>query len=748
MCAPTGALWLVAHSCTIVEPMHTPARTVRRSLLTGAILCWSAGTLVAQSAPVAPAPPVIDVEVTVPGNVADTVGSAAVLTAEQLRTLRPFSLHDALRFVPGVRTLDDDVLGRRAGIAVRGAPSRRSRKTLLLEDGVPINASTYLDPSAHYTPPLQRLERLEVLKGAGHLLHGPLNNHGIVNFRNKRPTPAPETAVELSVGNLGTLTRHLMHRRTDGALGLVLAYTGANGEGAFDVERHQYDDVFASADVALGPRQSLSVSGTWFRERSRWDESNLTPQEFAAAPRAKRGRYGEDDNLLAVNYAKLDAVHHVRAGERFSMSSRAFVTDLDRPRVAADPGEAPIALLPVLVPEDPFVPGVTGRMIGRDRHYRTGGIDARFALGGLPGPGGPHVLQWGVRAERHRLDDRRRLGEEGQVLNASDRGRMVRHDAYAAQAVSAFVKSTLEISRVSVTSGVRVERYTQRKEARPSRDAGPEGGLQLADSNTLVLPGVSALVRRGATSIFANIGRGYTPAFARTAAGFPLDPETGLNTQVGLRTDGLRALSVEAAAFYNRISNTVVQLPFTIDQQGIFINSEDSTSCGVDAAARFDSTSFTLSRLNVFIAGVYTLTRARFTSGLLDGNAVPEIPTHSGSLSAGLEHASGWHASVTVDSSARFFSDPSNTIPFTLADEDGFALGPTGTFDLREPVVLGRVPGRTLVSSRVSYNVPGTAATVWIQARNLADRLYIADIANGLRPGAPRTVSAGIRLVF
>lgn len=55
----------------------------------------------------------------------------------------------------------------------------------------------------------------------------------------------------------------------------------------------------------------------------------------------------------------------------------------------------------------------------------------------------------------------------------------------------------------------------------------------------LFLPAVSLLVTKGTRmSVFANIGRGYTPAFARTAAGFPLDPETGVNAQIGLSKAG------------------------------------------------------------------------------------------------------------------------------------------------------------------------------------------------------------------
>ena len=144
--------------------------------------------------------PTIDVQEILPPSIDAAPGATAVLTAEEIEKLRPLTLHDTLNFMPGVRTLDDDVFGRRSGIGIRGAPARRSRKVLLMEDGTPINASTYLDPSAHYTPPTERLERVDVLKGNGQILYGPLNNHGIINFRNKRPTLVPETTIEGAVG--------------------------------------------------------------------------------------------------------------------------------------------------------------------------------------------------------------------------------------------------------------------------------------------------------------------------------------------------------------------------------------------------------------------------------------------------------------------------------------------------------------------------------------------------------------------
>jgi Fe(3+) dicitrate transport protein len=85
----------------------------------------------------------------------------------------------------------------------------------------------------------------------------------------------------------------------------------------------------------------------------------------------------------------------------------------------------------------------------------------------------------------------------------------------------------------------------------------------------------------------------------------------------------------------------------------------------------------------------------------------------------------------------------------TLVDEDDLApLGPADDFSVREPVVVGRVPAHTLLSARFTYALPDRNINLWLQGRNLTDKLYISDLENGLRPGAERTVVAGVGLRF
>ncbi|MHA7833749.1 MAG: TonB-dependent receptor family protein [Algiphilus sp.] len=702
----------------------------------------------AASAETATFDPII-VESTFEGSANQTPGAARSIDDEVLVERRPYSLHDALEQIPGLRTLDDDAMGRRSGIGVRGAPPRRSRKTLLLEDGVPINASPYLDSSGHYTPPTQRLERVDALKGAGHVIYGPINNYGIVNFRNKQPTETPVTTVELGSGNLNTSSRHVMHQRTDGAVGTVLSYTSFAGDGIFDIERTRYDDYFGSVDWALSEQHSVGLSATFARERSNYDESNLTPQEFAVAPYRKKNRFAQENNTIAPDYYKLDLTHQWQS-EAWQISSRVYASRLFRPRFTVDPDEAEVSALPEVVLTDPeyrFVPGESGVMVSRTRDYRNLGAESRFVL-----DLGAQRLSWGVQLHRGIFDDKRSFGEPGEVLDANNRGNFrgendlaaARLTKYQSSAVSAYVLDRINLGNWSITPGLRAERYEVKKDER-FRGNDPGSGLE-RDEQTIVLPSLAVLYRGiENTQIFANVARGYTPAFARTADSFPLDPEIGINTQVGFRTVRPSGLYFDSAIFYSRIEDTVVQLPFTIDDDNLRVNAADSNSYGIDLGLGYETQPLWRGISGFADLGA-SYTRARFTDGLVDGNRVPGVSEHAGTLTLGLRAGDRWHASLTASHLGDYFSDLLNTNDFVLADEDREPVSQDDDIEIREVVVLGRVASRTVLSARSGFttSLGGTDVEFWVAGRNLTDRLYVNDLENGIRPGPRRSVLFGL----
>ncbi|WP_439639036.1 TonB-dependent receptor family protein [Nevskia sp.] len=699
------------------------------------------------------------VEGTFVGAIENTAGTARQLTAEELDRLRPVTLQEALRAVPGLRIIDDDIAGRRSGIGLRGAPSRRSRKVLLLEDGVPINASPYLDSSAHYTPPFQRLENIEVLQGTGHVIYGPLNNHGIINFRSLSPTVTPQTKFEIGYGNDDNAQRHLSHTRTIGDFGIALAYTGASADGAFDVEKSRFDDFYGEIEYRINDRHSLEFSASHLRERSNYDESNLTPVEYALAPRRKLGRFGQEYNTIGVNFSKYDLKHQFN-GSGITVSSRIYATRTDRARFTVDPDEISVDALPAFEYEDPdyqFVEGVSGVMVSRARLYENYGAESRAVVNFSTGSIG-HELSFGVQGTRSLFDDGREFGDVGEVISIGRRGTnfgtndlaAARLDKYQATAIAGYLQNAVQFGDVQITPGLRIEHYTQHRERRFTGSTFNFDGEQ--DDRLLALPSL-ALLYTGfdKTQVFANVARGYTPAFARSADEFPLKPETGINSQIGFRTRLAPGLNAEVAAFYNVIYDTVVQLPYTVDDANVVVNAADSRSVGFDLGLNYETPSLPGTSISAFSQLAYSYARSTFTEGDdIDGNRVPETPLHAGSLTIGLKGGALWTASLTVNHFGSYFSDLLNTRDLALANEDREPVQAGDSVEIREVVVLGRVPSNTLLSARIGVTVPWVSPNteLWVTGRNLTDKTYIVDIENGIRPGAARTVIGGVTIRF
>ena len=79
-------------------------------------------------------------------------GSFSVVDEKELEARRPFSIKEALSSVPGLNIIqNEDPLGLAQNIGLRGMDPRRSARTLLMEDGLPLYLAPYGDPSSHYT---------------------------------------------------------------------------------------------------------------------------------------------------------------------------------------------------------------------------------------------------------------------------------------------------------------------------------------------------------------------------------------------------------------------------------------------------------------------------------------------------------------------------------------------------------------------------------------------------------------------
>ena len=119
--------------------------------------------------------------------VAKQPGSVAIIEVEQLELLQPLSTQDALKSVPGIVIREEEGYGFIPNIGMRGLNPNRSQKLLVLEDGVPVAPGLFLANESYYSPRIERMQSIEVLKGAAGLRYGPTTIGGVINYKTKDP---------------------------------------------------------------------------------------------------------------------------------------------------------------------------------------------------------------------------------------------------------------------------------------------------------------------------------------------------------------------------------------------------------------------------------------------------------------------------------------------------------------------------------------------------------------------------------
>jgi Fe(3+) dicitrate transport protein len=463
----------------------------------------------------------------VPSDLTNFPTSATILGPDALTENQPRNMNEALTRVPGVTVINDDANAQHGGIAVRGSPARRSRKILVMEDGHSINLALWLDPSVHYWGPVERYESVEVLRGTI-ITHGPNNNFGVVNARNLSPFGPNETVVSSAIGFTKSRTGefevegedgdddeirtggndtdisarwHVHTRQMVDNVGLVLSYTGANVQGAWDTERLRFNDFYGALGFK-GSTSDLVVSSVYARQRDNYDEQNFLGEIedeafnpgggvssdeaedlFADLNRGSAERAffdllhcktcyapGSVLNTYAGDIWRGQAVYNYYLDDDTTVTSRLYAGFHRRNRFQTitpesfpdgDVDDPPV--VPVLNddtdPDGYFFGDDT--MFGRLRTFRHVGAEVRTEWANRNILGFNQDIQAGIRYEYQDMTNRNFLGANEEILESGDKAGATLFDrSLDANAVSAFLQTNVRVaSDFNVVPGIRFEWY-------------------------------------------------------------------------------------------------------------------------------------------------------------------------------------------------------------------------------------------------------------------------------------------------
>ncbi len=178
-----------------------------------------------------------------------------VVTREQIAELPARSVVDLLRLVASVDVRARGDRGMQADLSVRGASFGQA---LVLVDGVRLNDAQSGHHNGDIPVPLDAIERIEVLHGAGSSLFGADAFGGTINIITRREAP---TSVSLEAGSFDLLAARGQASFARGEIRQLVSASADHSSG-FMYER-QFQSVDLLARTSVGTRSSFTVSYLW-----------------------------------------------------------------------------------------------------------------------------------------------------------------------------------------------------------------------------------------------------------------------------------------------------------------------------------------------------------------------------------------------------------------------------------------------------------------------------------------------------
>jgi Fe(3+) dicitrate transport protein len=636
------------------------------------------GAPAAEDAPVAEPPATTETIVGARRDLRRVAGSAYTVDRETLERFEPDDVHRALRTAPGVYVRDEDGMGLRPNIGLRGASSDRSAKVALLEDGVLFAPSPYAAPAAYYFPLTTRMTGIEVFKGPAAIRQGPHTVGGAINLRTRPVPSAPAFGLDVGAGLIGPeRAQSRLHAHGgigDDQWGVLLegARVQSDGfkriDGAPDANTgFVRDDLMLKARVGTSMledvRHGFEMKLGYGAEDSNETYLGLTDADFRKDA-FRRYAASQDDHMewtrtqaqLRYTFAWDDDVTVDVVGYRHDLDRTWNKVNgvKDAPALHdvlayGDVGAFPIYVDKLRGLNDTESDSTAQILIGPNQRtmYSHGlatvtrarlsllaepwTVEQRFELGA-------RLHQDGVA----RLHTERAYLLRGGRLVAGDEPETVTGDNRAdATAIAVHATDEVRFLDFTIVPGVRVEHIRG-----ALKDDLPGGSTQ--DSEQLaVLPGLGAAWQPlPALVLLAGVHRGFSPvAPGQTGR---VKPEQSTNAEAGARLDvrGAIGLSAELIGFFSLYENILGECTFSsgcINDIGTQQNGGQATIGGAESLVRHEvALPWRTSRLRTEAS--YTFTHTQFLTtfqsdhplfgSVQAGDEMAYVPAHQAAVTS------------------------------------------------------------------------------------------------------------------
>lgn len=639
-------------------------------------------------------------------------GAAVIVSQEQIQQFTPNSTEEILKRVSGVYVKPEEESAIVGNIGMRGISSA-DYKTLILEDGVPVAPGLFVGNGRYYNPRIQRMDSIEVLKGSSALRYGPMNIGGVVNYRTKQPKDG--ALVDLSIGSWDTYKTTVelggSSPTKDSNVGAILSWAKSDG---FMDKSYEMKDAVIKAGTAIGDNQWVGVKFTHYE-----NDANISYRgQFLGEYYAKKQNNPAPDDWFLTERNSFDINHRWDINPDTELQTLLYWSEMNRDSwrygVNATASQAAGRWI------------YTDNVSGFNRAFERIGAETRLiaknTIFNIPGE-----AEIGLRLMNEKMDD--------VTINATRAtprtGTTAKDTKDSAKSVALYAQNRFDISdQLSVTPGVRVERYEQQRDDKQKNET-------VKTSNTEVMPGLGVTYQFiPAVQLYASVYKAFSPALnGDSLSGMKdqkLDAETAVSWELGLRGQQ-DAVRYELTAFRMDFDNQIIPANSNPDFQTT--NGGKTYNQGFEGAVSLEFEN----GFDVF-ANLTWIANAEFKgdrynkNGSLkskDGDRVPYTPEWVANLGLGYTYA-GLRSQLSANYTGSQFTDELNTKPIVE--------NTSGLF-------TGKIDAYTTVDLTTRYTL-NDQVEFYGAVKNLEDKRYIASLRQGIYVGPERSFEAGVRYRF
>ena len=706
--------------------------------------------------------------------VKNVAGAAYYVDDKVLKSQNASDINRVIRQVPGVNVTEEEGFGNRPNIGIRGGRIDRSADITLMEDGVLIAPAPYSAPQAYFFPRIERMEGVEVSKGAAAIQYGPRTTNGAVNMLTKSVPDVPMAEAQASIGSYGGIRDGVqLGSSYDVGMGSIGGLFTAYNEASDGFKKQDAvggDTGFNSQDYMGKLRWKSDASADVYQEfqfKVGYGEENanetylgLTTEDFNANP-YRRYAAAQMDELDAVQNL-YHFTHLIEPSNNLRVKTDLYRSDLTRTwdklesvtigatnrSIAAimNDSVANAAYLDILRGGNSGAGALT--LTEARREFYAHGVQSavNYRTNAL---GIGHEIEMGVRLHQDRYD---RLQRNSQYTMTDGRMTLASQAAFGTQANrigttnawSLYGLNRMDFGKLKLTPGVRYEYADLKVENYGTSDPARSGAnLQVFNSIiTGVIPGLGAEYDiTDAWQLLAGIHKGFSPPepATTTAGALNATAEQSINYELGARFSKHDARA-EMVGFITDYENLLGADTFSSGGGAIGdqFNGGEVFVKGVESAFGYEASKLVGLReagyrlpLTITHTWIDTEFGSSFNSTFSEwgnvqkGFELPYVPRHQLSLSAGLEKKD-WLVNVSGK-----YTPKMRTVAGSGVLNPERSTDASFTVDLNAEVEI-------MKHTRAFVSVANLFDDVAMAARRPA----------GIRPTAPRMIYGGVKLAF